>query len=68
MQKTLAALFSLGPLVILVPLALHNHSNAQHGPRVTVGEGVAQSLSSNLDVMIHGCDDFTSNDIGSSKK
>jgi hypothetical protein len=67
MRKALVVLFSLGLLAILVRLALHNRSTEPHDLRVTVGEGVVQSLSTNSDV-IHGCDDFTFTDIGSSKQ
>lgn len=67
MKKAFVLLFLLGPLVILVLLVLHYRSIAHHALKVTVGESVAQSLSSSTDV-IHGSDDFNFNDIGSSQK
>jgi hypothetical protein len=75
MRKILAALLSLGPLSVVFPLgplavgvvprAPHNALNLQQILRVSLGNGVSGSLASNSDV-IHRCDDFVFNDIGSS--
>jgi hypothetical protein len=67
MRKILALQLSLGLLAVVVVLARHTGSNAQHNLTVQPGEGVAPSLHSSKSDVIHGYDDFIFNDIGSSR-
>jgi hypothetical protein len=68
MRRILVILLTVGALAAFAKVVRHYGSNTDTSQaiKVSVGEPVAWSFSGNSDV-IHGFDDFTSNDIESSK-